>query len=292
MRILFLIAMMLFGILHSAWAASDEDPTVFFDRSKEGWFWYFKFRSAPQEEVPTQELLPPTIKEMQAQAERLLNRAIETPTEGNVAAYMSYQQRLTQRAERFARIWQRVLWTHPELDPTVGEPVVSAGMSAVQAQRAAEQDQLLSKLAQTSGILYFYKADCALCAAQSPLLSGFAETHGFRVFAISLDGSTDPMFPNSRMDHGAADKLGVKTVPAVFLARPPNEVQRVGTGFLSIEELARRLIRFAQPVPEETGMTKSEGSNYEDYEDDRFSEPDHRTDVRFDSTGRATTAAR
>ena len=57
-----------------------------------------------------------------------LNRAIETPTDGNVAAYMSYQQLLTQRAERFARIWQRVLWTHPELDPTVGEPVSAAGI--------------------------------------------------------------------------------------------------------------------------------------------------------------------
>jgi conjugal transfer pilus assembly protein TraF len=295
MRILFLVAMMLSLTVRPAWTASEDEPSVFFDRSKEGWFWYLNFQPAPQERPAPSDHLPPTMKEMRERAEELLAKAIETPTEANVEAYMSYQQRLTQRAERFARIWQRVLWAHPELDPTVGEPAAAAGQSAMQAQRAAEQDQILRDLAQTGGILYFYKGDCPLCAAEAPLLSNFAETHGFRVIAISLDGTTDPMFPQSRMDHGAAEKLGVKTVPAIFLARPPNEVQRVGTGFLSIEELTRRLIRIARPMPQDadgTSINEREEMSHEDQEGYHLPESDHRITFEFDSPGRASAAAR
>jgi len=295
MRILFLIAMMMLLAVRPAWTASDEEPSVFFERSKEGWFWYLMHQPAAKERPPLSDKLPPTLKEMQARAEELLAKAIETPTDDNVAAYMSYQQRLTQRAEKFARIWQRVLWAHPELDATVGEPVAAAGLSAMQAQQAADQDHVLRELAQTSGILYFYKGDCSLCAAEAPVLSNFAETHGFEIIAISLDGSTDPMFPQSRMDHGAADKLGVNTVPAIFLARPPNEVQRVGTGFLSIEELTRRLIRIARPMPQDAGVnsiSESEEMSHENQEGDRLPESDHRITFEFDSPGRASTAAR
>ncbi len=295
MRIFVLVAMMLFGTVSSAWTASDEEPAVFFDRSREGWFWYLRLPPELQEKAPLPDALPPTMQEMRARADELLSRAIETPTEVNVATYMSYQQRLTNRAEQFARIWQRVLWAHPELDPTVGEPVAAAGLSAMQAQQAADQDHVLSELAKTSGILYFYKGGCALCSAEAPLLSSFAETHGFRVIAISLDGSTDPMFPQSRMDYGAGDKLGVKTVPAVFLARPPNEVQRIGTGFLTIEELTRRLLRIARPMPQDAGVTsisELEENSHEEYEAYRLPESDHRASVEFNGPGQSATATR
>jgi conjugal transfer pilus assembly protein TraF len=208
---------------------------------------------------------------------------------------MSYQQLLTERAERFARVWQRVLWAHPELDPTVVEPTAAAGLAATQAQRAFEQERILRELSETAGILYFYKGDCPLCSAQSPLLSSFAEAHGFRIVPISLDGFTDPVFPDTKMDRGAAEKLGVKNLPAIFLARPPHDVRRVGTGFLTIEELGRRLIRMARTTREDSGvsgMTEPEENAYENHQGDRLSESDDRTALGFGGAGWAPTAAR
>lgn len=299
MKRLCLLFVLLVGMTPSAWSASsppgDEEAGVFFDRRRDGWFWYLELRRTPKQEALAPDVLPSSLEEMRKEAEKLLARAIETPTEVNVAAYMSYQQRLTTRAEQFARIWQRVLWTHPELDPTVGEPVAAAGTAAMQAQQAAEQDRILQELAHTSGLLYFYSGDCPLCAAETPLLSAFAQTHGFSVIPISLDGRIDPIFPQTKIDHGAAEKLGVKSAPALFLARPPHEVERIGTGFLTIEELTRRLVRIASPLPLEADLVRehdAEETTHEEQDSHLVPEPAPRSAVEPISLRGPATAAR
>lgn len=230
---------------------------VFFDASREGWFWYLEHPSVAPPKKPAQASLPPTVKDMRQRAEELLARAIEAPTEARVAAYMAYQQQLTQRSEQFARVWQRVLWQHPELDPTVTEPVTAAALSPVQADRVRRQDAALADLARTTGLFYFFSGRCPLCEVQSPILAAFAEAYGFRVIAVSLDGAPDPVFKQAKVDRGAAEKLGVTQVPAVFLARPPSGVLRVGTGLLTMEELSRRIVRLS----EASGETSEEESD-------------------------------
>lgn len=219
------------------------EETVFFDRSRDGWFWYLQDRPVAPRWKPTPPSLPPSVKAMRERAEELLAQAIETPTEARVAAYMAYQQQLTQRSEQFARIWQRVLWQHPELDPTVADPVATAGLSPAQADRIKTRDTALSDLARTSGLFYFFSGQCAVCEIQSSILAAFAEAYGFRVIAVSVDGAGDPVFADAKVDRGAAARLEVSQVPAIFLARPPSDIIRVGTGLLALEELAGRLVR-------------------------------------------------
>lgn len=245
MRSYLLLAILLFALVPSTGA----EETIFFDRSREGWFWFKELKRPSLKERPdTHGRLPPTIKEMRERAEGLLSRAIEEPTEENLLAYMAYQNLLTRRAEEFAMIWQRMLWQHPELDPTVEEPVASVGLTAARAMETRERDERLYDLAQTSGLLYFYSGNCPLCEVQSPLLIRFAEAYGFRIIPISLDGAQDPLFPEAKVDRGAAARLGVEQVPAIFLARPPAKIIRVGTGLLSLEDMGIRLYRLSEEI--------------------------------------------
>lgn len=239
MRSVVLGIVVLIAMAQPAGAESGE----FFDGSRDGWFWYLEHRSVLPPKKPAQTPLPQTVKAMRERAEELLARAIEAPTETRVAAYMAYQQQLTRRSEQFARMWQRVLWQHPELDSTVADPVAAAALSPSQAERIRRQDAALADLARMAGLFYFFSGRCPLCEVQSPILAAFAETYGFRVIAVSLDGALDPVFEHAKVDHGAAEKLGVTQVPAVFLARPPGDILRIGTGLLPMEELARRLVR-------------------------------------------------
>jgi len=242
-----LIVALVFLILGETASAEE---AVFFGRSRDGWFWYLDDRPAPPRKKPSHAVLPPTVQAMRERAEELLARAIEAPTETRVAAYMAYQQQLTQRSEEFARVWQRVLWQHPELDPTVADPVAAAALSPAQTDRVRRQDAALADLARTAGLFYFFSGRCPLCEVQSPILAAFAEAYGFRVIAISLDGAPDSVFEHAKVDRGAAEKLGVTQAPAVFLARPPAEMIRVGTGLLPMEELARRLVRLTETSEE------------------------------------------
>ncbi len=249
MRIYLLLAVLLFGLVPSIGA----EEVIFFDRSQEGWFWFKELRrsSLKKERPDVHGMLPPTLKEMRERADVLLGRAIEEPTEENLLAYMAYQRLLTRRAEEFAMTWQRMLWQHPELDPTVEEPVASVGLTAARAEKIRERDENLYELAQTSGLLYFYSGNCPLCEVQSPLLARFAEAYGFRVIPISLDGAQDTQFPEAKVDRGAAARLGVEQVPTIYLARPPTKIRRVGTGLLSLEDLAIRLYRLGQDMKKE-----------------------------------------
>ncbi|MFQ5779183.1 MAG: conjugal transfer protein TraF [Nitrospiria bacterium] len=257
MKIGFIVFLwMIVGSISPLWAGEDLPDTVYFDRSREGWFWYLQMkpddkRGIPEKKRKPERTLPPTLKEMREKAELLLGRAVEAPTEANVAAYMAYQYLLVERAEAFARTWQRALWQRPEFDSTVENPVVTAGLSAARFARRKKQDLVLSRLAGSSGLLYFFSGECPLCEIQSPILASFAEAYGFSVVPISLDGVADPVFQGVKIDHGAAGRLGVEKLPAIFLARPPSEVIRVGTGLLSMEDLAGRLYRLNESIKDE-----------------------------------------
>jgi len=233
------------------------DENRFFDKSREGWFWYLEMREEEREkDLPKRKApsgpLPPTLKEMQEEAEQLLSRAVEEPTEAHLLAYIRYQRLVMKRAEAFAQTWQRVLWAHPEIDPTVENPVVTAGLSVARAEKAKKRDAKLLELARSSGIFYFFAGDCPLCEIQSTILANFARSYGFSVVPISLDGAEDPLFGPAKVDRGAAERLGVSAAPAIFLVRPQTgEVLRVGTGLLSMEDLGERLDRLAEHHVEE-----------------------------------------
>jgi conjugal transfer pilus assembly protein TraF len=240
-----LIVPILLLVVMSPGNVEAEDP-IFFDRSREGWFWFMELRmKLPKSTPEIPQKLPPTLKEMRERADALLARAIEVPLEENVQAYMAYQRLLTRRAEEFARIWQLVLWQHPELDPTVENPVTTVALSATRAEKTRVRDEKISELARTSGLIYFFSGDCPLCDVQSPILAWFSETYGFPIIPISLDGKADPLFSQAKVDQGAAVRLGVEKPLAIFLANPPSEVLRVGTGLLSLEDLSERLYRLS-----------------------------------------------
>ena len=72
---------------------------------------------------------------------------------------------------------------------------------------------------------------------------------------ISIDTPL-PEFENTRPDNGISTRLGVETVPAWYLAYPGmDRFELIGTGFMTLSELERRLYRYA--ITEEMGITAS-----------------------------------
>lgn len=227
-------------LLSSAQASESEQEksSPYFDRKKEGWFWIWMKK--PPATAPASER--ESVKAMRERADALLDRALEAPSMPNVKAYLAHQKKLLDRSEEVTRVWKRVLMEHPELDATVAHPLSAVGIDYTRAAKAEEKDKTLLDLAGRAGLLYFFSGACAVCPAQSALLASVANTYGFRVIPISIDGAADPVFPASRIDQGAAGRLRVRALPALFLVQPPHQVRRIGTGLLTAEEIADRLL--------------------------------------------------
>jgi conjugal transfer pilus assembly protein TraF len=231
--------------------------SYWWERSDEGWFFY---KDPPKEEEKKEEIkevktieIPETLPEplfterMKRWGEELLSRAMENPTIENVKAYMQYNNLMMRLSENFSLAWQKVLMMYPELESPV--PVSDADKDLYfEAERERERE-IIYELSKRAGLFFFYDGSCPYCERQAYYLNRFRLEYPFFVIKpVTLDGSVYPEFPDTLMDNGISQRLGVTTVPSIFLAFPPDRFERISTGLVTTGELKRRLIWYAREI--------------------------------------------
>lgn len=246
-----LVYTLLFILPSFAFALEDDQ---WFQRQAEGWFWYIDppVEEEVVEETPTAQPIPIEIPavfnpkaELEAFQEKLENAqalAIMRPTRENVITYLYLQKEAMDRSQVFSETWQHVVWTTPELDHTLVRPTSPKAVNAYYDTQNENRKVKLQQLAKTQGLFYFFRESCPYCKQFSPILKSFATRHGFHVTAISMDGGPTPGFADFRRDNGTATRLGVQTVPAVYLVEPRSRsIQPVSFGLLGPTELEERI---------------------------------------------------
>jgi len=236
--------------------AEAAQPEQWFQRHTEGWFWYIdppieeeievlnkEAQATPQPPLPAPLTPMDELKAFQSKLENAQALAIMHPTRDNVIAYLYLQKQAMDRSQTFSESWQRAVWTTPALDHTLVRPTSPKAVNAYYDTRNESRKVKLQQLAQTHGLFYFFRQSCPYCRQFSPILKSFARRHGFHVTAITMDGGPTPGFPTPRMDNGTARRLGVRTVPALYLVEPRSRsIEPVSFGLLGPAELEERII--------------------------------------------------
>ena len=118
----------------------------------------------------------------------------------------------------------------------------------------------MRQLAQTHGLYFFFRGDCAYCHAHAPMLRQFEQRFGFTVFAISLDGQGLPLYPSPARDNGMSRQVMQALripeqhfqVPFTVLANPrTHEILPIGFGPMTANEMVERiamLVRARNPA--------------------------------------------
>jgi len=215
----------------------------YFDQRERGWFWYEPFpahKAAARRGNPEKQITAEKIRE---KGERLFETAVLFPTRENVRAYMEHQKRVLERSERFAQVWKRVLWETPALDTTVDHPVSAAGAEISRSLRKSAREGVIEKISRVAKLVFFFRSDCPFCRGQAEIIKTLERRHGIGVLAASLDGrGLYPLYPNFVKGGAQAARLGVEKVPALFLFVPSrSKIVRIGTGYLTLGEIRRRL---------------------------------------------------
>lgn len=227
-----------------------------------GWFW--KEEPQPEKVEPPVKPQPPaeaspkvkTATELMAEHKAMLeeakNRAILSPTAANVADYLRLQEQTMAQAMLFTDMWQRVRWSDPTLDYAFTHPTATAGVRADRDMTRAQEKNAVKAVAQSNGILFFFKANCPFCEEQGRILRALMAEHGITVLAISLDGARNSHFPNAKPDNGIAAKLDVKDAPAMFVVNPETqETLPLGYGVVALDEIESRIRRLVMLQPGE-----------------------------------------
>jgi conjugal transfer pilus assembly protein TraF len=226
-----------------------------------GWFWY---EETPPEAKPKP---PPKAKsgsdsnsamakpaevrmyeQFKAGMEEARIVAMFNPTQANVERYVQYRTALVKLADQLAEAGQRVVWANPEYDFTQTRPVSAVGLRVHDAEKSEQRRRTFDRLAKTHVLYFFFKSDCPYCHAFAPVLLGFSQATGIKIFPVSLDGGGLAEFPQPHRDRGQATALGATTVPAVYLANPTTrDITPVAFGIQSETELVDRVMAIANP---------------------------------------------
>lgn len=246
----------LFFWISSAMAAPEANnkssflSSYFWNQKAEGWHWYEAF---PEQEIIQPGILPkiqsPTeiLEAFKAEVTQKLHKALVNPSFENVKAYQEIQKKLMDRSEAFSKRWLEVLYQTPHLDETVTYPISQAARHTYLDHRRRSLQQLLKKLAQRYGLLFFFQGNCPYCHQFAPLVKQFSKIYGWSVLAVSLDGTVLKDFPDAKPDNGAAASLNIETVPALISVNPKTgNLIPVSFGMRSMDQLEEHFYLLAE----------------------------------------------
>ncbi|CAH2605788.1 IncF plasmid conjugative transfer pilus assembly protein TraF (plasmid) [Rhodovastum atsumiense] len=238
-------------------------------RGREGWFWYRDPAAEPVDPPlppspppmpvavspvpPVQpsvtpftraEPLPLSVAWFRQNLDTYRDAAIDNPTPGNVRRFLILQRIMMDKSTAFRRTFQEVVATTPALDANTERPLDSVGANTANEVASTATQMLLRSLAQTVGLVYFFRSDCPLCGTQVESLEAAQRLYGFTVLYVSLDGSPMPRVALRAWapDAGQAQRMGVKDAPALVLMRPPGEFLVLSESVLSLPAIAERTL--------------------------------------------------
>lgn len=234
----------------------------------EGWYFYHEEPAMQEEEIKEQQQTeaavfgaPPAssplsagqagapeplfTESMKKKGEELLSTAMEKPTTENVKAYMEHNKAMMDISSAFSVVWQKVLMTNPELEAST--PASDADKDIYFKVEEEKEREALMKLSQQTGLFFIYSSTCHYCKRMAIRLRQFMYSYPyFTVKAISMDGGILPEFPDSEVDNGITQRLGIDKVPVVLLALPPDRFDPIANSLITGADLKRRLLWYAQ----------------------------------------------
>lgn len=212
--------------------------------------------------------------------------AWNNPTIENVRAFLYLQRFAIDRSEQVADATELAVVGDPFLDEISRRPGSTFAAQNIDRQAGAAKSQLIAEVAERAGVFFFFKSDCPQCELQAPLLKAL-EGEGFTIVPISVDGKALPNspFPDFKVDAGHAQRLGVQTYPALFLASASGEFAALGQSTMSLPELEHRILvsaRRANWITDEAFNRTRPVLNYDNNLAERLSDSGSREELSLD----------
>lgn len=186
------------------------------------------------------------LAQIQQKLEDLRIEAIMDPSQENIMAYIAYQQKeVLERSAHFSMAWKKALWQEPSLNYSVKIPTMALADHVYSDEQNRHTEEILLSLSQRYGLFFFYQGACPYCKVYAPLLRAFSDRYSIPIIAVSLDYHLLPEFPQSVVDSGQFEVMGMegKPVPATLLFdKKKSRVIPIGFGVLSDGELEERIV--------------------------------------------------
>jgi hypothetical protein len=186
----------------------------------------------------------------------LMDQALTTLDRISVRKYLLVQQESMRRSEKFSRIWQEVIWTDSGFDRPGAMPLGAIAHSVYDQETATREREGLASLRDSVSLLLVVQPDCRTCEVAWKILKDWGAQYQFTVRPIAAalltlaDGTAVLPYPQ------ILEALQVTEFPSLYLIQPSTHyLTRLGTGILTEQELATRILRLIPEANPEGAVT-------------------------------------
>lgn len=210
------------------------------DRKAEGWAWYEDRVPPKEQKVNREPSCSDPVEEIEAIQKTLEEKkalAILEPTEEHILDYIREQNKWTSQSHKFANVWISTILKHPELDFTLeGVPVSQYGQKIYRQIQKEERNALISSLSEKYALLFLYEGKNPASKEIAKAVSLFSKRYSWVVSHVSVDGVICEDMPNSTVNTGLKEKMGISIFPTIAVVCPDaDEVIPIGYGFVSVD---------------------------------------------------------
>lgn len=230
----------------------------FFEQRYWGWLW-FEEKDRKEDKnidtsIPTPQEAKDSIEARKQALDNARNIMLEAAYRPNISKqeflksvenYRNLEQEMQFMALKVGIAWDETNLLNPEYLDELNHPSNMYGRKKKEELDAKLNTAILKELAAKSEIFVFRNGNCGYCHTLEKHLNRFANKYGFKVEAVSPDGSTSPYFKTTHSKE-LIIALGLKLVPTVFLVAD-NDTHRyeIARGLVSIEGLERNTLQAA-----------------------------------------------
>lgn len=175
-----------------------------------------------------------------------LHKARYTKKVADMRVFLSLQDYWLKESSRFKSLFQQTMLANPEYDYAVTHPTSNLGAKITDEMREAKRVEVISNLAKSHGLLFFYRGKSPYDVKQIPIITDFCQRFHLTLMPISVDGIISSQLPYSKIDSGQANHLSVHYFPAVILVNPQSyKTEPVAYGLTTQDVLMERLVQVA-----------------------------------------------
>jgi conjugal transfer pilus assembly protein TraF len=222
----------------------------FFEERYRGWLWLEEKERAELQNRTAEELASEQLKKEQyAQArkeveqfaqelEELRYMMIRYPDSiEHARAYKKKELIMMDNAIKLAATSRMVNFIYPEQVNLIDNPINLYGRRIKEEIDSKGNSEKIKQLAGEIELFVFFSSSCPYCVSLEPVLNDFAKTYGFKVEAVSLDGSQSKYF-KTHQDAGLAESLGLQRSPTIVAVTNDSSARfELIRGMASISEL-------------------------------------------------------
>ena len=249
----------------------------FIERSTEGWFFYEKpieEIEEPEEEIvepepPQPTTLPPMTSSditetnppviegpaplssqwFRENMQKYRDYLFDHPSEEAFTAYMFLQKYMLDRTSKSVAFLDSAIRKNPVLDEDIRNPKGNFGYNAISVRSNENKVKILKDLINRDfGVWIFYEGGNPLTDYVYRAVKNLSRYHNLEYFAVSVDGNLPREFQDEPLnpDVGIAQKLNIKSYPALFLVSPEMEFSIVSQNLTASDNILDRIMLAAR----------------------------------------------